>query len=100
MTAPDRDLRAELAAAILSDDRTEVDDLPDSDPAKQRMRRMGDTFTMAVDFLRSQFPNEAIRALMAIVWDLVGNLVAPVVVGPDVPTLSFVVVQQGGTESA
>jgi hypothetical protein len=94
-----RDLRAELTSALLLR-AVEMNDLPDTDPDKQKMRLMSDTFTAAVDFLRSQFPNDSIRALMAMVWDLVGHRVAPVVFGPDVPTLSFAAVQRGDVESA
>jgi len=99
MTTDERDIRGQLAAALLSE-AVEIDDLPDSDPGKKVMRIMSDTFTSAVDFLRSSFPNEPVRALMAMVWELVGNRVVPVIHGLDVPTLSIAAIQDGGTESA
>lgn len=48
--------------------------------------------TSGVDYLRSAFPNNDIRYLMSIVWDLIGNNITPFALGPDVPTLSLAIV--------
>jgi|SRR6478609_3528744 len=54
-------------------------------------------FILGVDFLMSQFPNPAINRLMSVVWDVVGQKVAPVCYGIQVPVLSFIL---GGVKMA
>lgn len=53
-------------------------------------------FTNGVDVLRSRVPNERVRGLARVVWDLVGNKQVLVGLGADVPTLTFMVLLQGG----
>ena len=48
--------------------------------------------TAGVDYLRSEFPNDHIRYLMSIVWDLIRNKITPFALGPNVPTLSLAIV--------
>lgn len=66
-------------------------ELPDGDPLKAAIQPISDTFTNGVAFLKHFFPNPTIRDIMAMTWDLVGNQITPVVMGPDVPTLTFAV---------
>jgi len=72
-----------------------VDDLPAEDPTAKIGKVCGDLFTGGVEILRSLIPNDRIRALARVVWDLVGNKRALVAIGPDVPTLSFTAMRNG-----
>lgn len=101
MVLPSRDLIAQLRAAF-AEPTVEVEDLADADPRKHVLRRMGDKFTAAVHFLRSEFPNESIRRLMATVWDLVGHRIVPLSHGPThgVWSLSFCAYVRGGRHHA
>src|ERR1700744_3092368 len=63
-------------------------------PEDDRVRRAKDierVFTLGVNFLCSEFPNPVINRLMGIVSDVVGQRVAPVCFGLQVPTLSFII---------
>lgn len=95
------DLAEQLRAAF-SQEAIEVEQLPDDDPRKLLLHRMGHRFTAAVDFLRSKFPNESIRRLMATVWDLVGHRIVPLSHGPThgVWSLSFCAYVRGGRHHA
>ncbi len=66
-----------------------ITDLPVDDPVAQIGNVCERLFTDGVDVLRSLIPNERVRALSRVVWDLIGNKRALVALGPDVPTLSF-----------
>ncbi len=83
-------LHAEVVSAFIQKGAN-VEDLPDGDPKKVLGRNVGDTFTQGVGFLKTSFPNDAIRQLMALFWDLVGNKITPVALGPNVATLSLAV---------
>lgn len=72
-----------------------VDDLPDDDPTAKLGKRCGELFTDGVDVLRSLIPNDRIRAIARVVWDLVGNKHVLITLGPDVPTLSFTAMRHG-----
>ncbi len=101
MGLPSRDLVSQLRAAF-AEPTVEVEELADADPRKHVLRRMGDKFTAAVHFLRSEFPNESIRRLMATVWDLVGHRIVPLSHGPPlgVMSLSFCAYVRGGRQHA
>ena len=66
-----------------------IAELPADDPIAQIGNVCERLFTDGVDVLRSLIPNDRIRALARVVWDLIGNKHALVALGPDVPTLSF-----------
>ncbi len=72
-----------------------VADLPGDDPTAKLGKVCEGLFTDGVNTLRSIIPNERVRALARIVWDLVGHKRVLVALGPDVPTLSFTAVRQG-----
>ncbi len=74
-----------------------INELPATDPTVALGRTCETIFTAGVDTLRSTFPNPRVRALAAVVWDLVGHKQVLVAIGPDVPTLSFTVMRQGST---
>jgi hypothetical protein len=74
--------------------KVDLKDVPDHDPIAALGRRCESLFTGGVEALRSVVPNERIRALARIVWDLVGNKRVLVVLGADVPSLSFTVMRE------
>jgi len=72
---------ATLEAQILSFLQENTDDL---DLAES-------VFTNGIDFLRQHFPNSTINRLMGVVWDVVGQRVAPICFDLKVPVLSFII---------
>jgi hypothetical protein len=68
-------------------------DLPDDDPMAPIARQCENLFTYGVDVFRSFLPNDRLRALARVVWDLVGHKQVLVAIGPNVPSLSFAVMQ-------
>lgn len=73
-----------------------VDDLPESDSTAEVAKVCARLFTEGVETLRSIVPNDRVRALARVVWDLVGHKRVLVALGPNVPTLSFTAVQRQG----
>jgi hypothetical protein len=84
----DKQLIAEILASFALPG-TQDKDLPEGDPTKIKAKAICAAFTSGVDFLRSAFPNENIRKLMRLVWQICGSKIVPVAMGPNVPTLSF-----------
>lgn len=80
--------------AVFAAEKTDLKDLPDGDPMAALGRRCEELFTGGVDVLRSLIPSVRVRALASIVWDLVGHKRVLVVLGADVPSLSFTVMRQ------
>ena len=64
-----------------------VDDLPESDSTAEVAKVCARLFTEGVETLRSIVPNDRVRALARVVWDLVGHKRVLVALGPNVPTL-------------
>lgn len=87
-------LLAQILGAF-SAKQTNVADLPEDDPIAKIGRVCEGLFTGGVDVLRSLVPNDRIRAIARIVWDLVGHKRVLVALGPDVPTLSFTATRHG-----
>jgi hypothetical protein len=81
-------LREKIVAAFTTG-QVHVDALPDSDPVAIRGKECSELFTAGVATLRVFIPNERIRALANMVWDLVGNKRVQVALGPEVPSLTF-----------
>jgi hypothetical protein len=79
----------EEIVAAFSAEQVNVDDLAEDDPTALLGKACGDLFTGGVETLRSIIPNERLRALGRVVWDLVGNKRVLTALGPDVPSLSF-----------
>lgn len=90
----DHDLARHIMQAFTVDSPEYALDLPDGDPLKDPAMRIGDLVTSGVEYLWKMFPNHRINRLMSVVWHLIGNRVTPVAIGPDVPSVSFTVVQQ------
>jgi|HubBroStandDraft_4_1064222.scaffolds.fasta_scaffold376953_2 hypothetical protein len=70
-----------------------VKDLPDDDPRALLGRQCEGLFTSGVRMFRSVLPNDRLRALARVIWDLVEHKQVVVAIGPDVPSLSFTVMQ-------
>lgn len=88
-----------ITEAFFSGDPLFVEDLDADDPIRVQGQAIGDLFTFTVDYLRSLFPNEHVRDLMKLVWDIVGSRTVPVASGPPVPTVTFTAwVQDGKTQ--
>lgn len=83
----DKQVVAELMAAFIKGGER-VEKMPEGDPLRAKGMRLGDRFTEGVAMLRG-FPNPDLRTLMAMVWDIVGNRVVPIALGPEVPSLTF-----------
>jgi uncharacterized protein (DUF3820 family) len=84
----DKQLVAEIIASFALPG-VQDKDLPEGDPTKIKAKAICDAFTSGVGFLRSAFPNENVRKLMRLVWQICGSKIVPVAMGPNVPTLSF-----------
>ncbi len=80
----------------LGSSQVHVDDLPEADPRATIGRTCEAIFTGGVDWLRSSVPNDRVRAIARVIWDLVGHKQVLVAIGPDVPTLSFTVMRLRG----
>ena len=86
----------EEVVAAFGGTQVNVNDLPEDDPAAKLGKTCEALFTGGVDVLRSILPNDRIRALGRVVWDLVGHKQVLVAIGPDVPSLSFTMMQYKG----
>lgn len=84
------DLHAQVASVFMNGG-TPAEKLPDGDPKKLKAQAMGDSFTLGVGYLKTTFPNAALQKLMALVWDIMGNKLIPVAMGPDVQSVSIAV---------
>jgi hypothetical protein len=91
-TNMDSTIKTEILAAFLSPKRVNIEDIPHEDPQYKKLKEMENYVTTGVDYLRSQFPNEVVRKLMARVWDVFNKSIVPCAVGPSVPTVSFAAV--------
>ena len=87
----------EEIVAAFGGTQVKVADLPEDDPTAKIGKACENLFTGGVDVLRSNVPNDRIRALGRVVWDLVGHKQVLVAIGPDVPSLSFTVMQVSTT---
>lgn len=65
-------------------------DLPDGP-----WKTIGKRFTEGTAFLKSAFPNPKINKLMSLTWDVVGNKIVPLAIGPDVPSLGVATMGAG-----
>ena len=86
----------EEVVAAFGGKQVNVNDLPENDPAAKLGKLCESLFTGGVDVLRSILPNDRIRVLGRLVWDLVGHKQVLVAIGPAVPSLSFTVMQYKG----
>ena len=89
-----------LVEMLFGGEREHVQNLPKDDPLRAKAIRLGDAFTEAVRFLKVIVPNPTINKLGSLLWDIVGNQVIPVAIGPDVKTLSVAGYKQGTTIKA
>jgi len=80
--------------AAMQQPEVSVDDLATNDPQAVLGRQCADLFTGAVGALRDLIPNPRVQEIARVVWDLVGHKQVAVVLGPQVPTLSFTVVRE------
>ena len=90
----------EQVVAAFGGRQVNVADLPEDDPAAKLGKECERLFTGGVDVLRSVVPNDRLRAIARVVWDLVGHKRVLVAIGPDVPSLSFTVMRLKGLEQA
>lgn len=86
--------------SVLRAPKIDLRDVPFDDPIAVLGKTCETLFTNGVDVLRSLVPNERVRALSRVIWDLVEHKQVLVVLGSDVRALAFVVqlhrgVQQG-----
>jgi hypothetical protein len=84
----EKSLVVEMMASMLAP-KTFAEELPDTDPMKVMGTRIAGHFTGCVEFLRSSFPNENVRKLATLLWDVCGSRSVPLAVGPKVPSLHF-----------
>jgi hypothetical protein len=82
---------------VFTADKVNLKDIPEEDPIAAIGRKCEALFTGGVDALRS-IPNDRIRALARVVWDLVGHKRVLVVLGSEVPSLSFTVMRHGAVD--
>lgn len=85
----------EQVLAAFGAKQVNVNDLPGDDPAAKLGKVCGSLFTEGVATLRSLIPNDRIRAIARVIWDLVGHKRVLVALGPDVTSLSFTVMRHG-----
>lgn len=76
---------------VFAAEQVNLKDVPEGDPMAALGRQCETLFTGGVDTLRSIVPNDRIRTLARVIWDLVGHKRVLVVLGADVPSLSFTV---------
>lgn len=88
----------EQIIAAFGSKQVNVNDLPPEDPAAKLGKTCEALFTGGVDTLRSIIPNERIRSLGRVLWDLVGHKQVLVAIGPDVPSLAFTVMKYEGLQ--
>lgn len=79
----------EFITQFLESKSENIESLPFFHPLREAGEKNSAHFTFMVDFLRSIFPNEEIRKLAALEWEMVGHRMTPIAIGP-VPSLSFV----------
>lgn len=79
---------------VFATEKVDLDDMPADDPMATFGRRCEELFTGGVEALRKTVPNERIRALASVVWDLIGHKRVLVVIGSEVPALTFTVMRQ------
>jgi hypothetical protein len=84
----DKDFVAEVASAFFTDG-VRLNKLDKETDEFKKAKAMETAFTAGVAFLRDLYPNERIRKLATLVWDIVGGHRVPVVLGPKVPTMSL-----------
>lgn len=85
----------EITASFVAG-QVSVDDLPADDPAVRIGRECSALFTNGVGTLRDIIPNERIRSLARVLWDVVGSKYVLVAMGPKVPSLAFTVMRMNG----
>lgn len=90
----------DVFVAAFGDTQVNVADLPEDDPNAKLGKTCESLFTDGVAALRSIVPNDRIRALGRVIWDLVGGKQVLVAIGPDVPSLSFTVMQDNDLHQA
>ena len=98
MTTPAEKMTpAELAAALEKRfaETQFASDLKEDDPLRVKADLLGDGFSQVVEFLRSMLPNPAINKMAAVLWDVVGNKIVPVALGPEVTAVSFFASKRG-----
>lgn len=83
----------EQIIAAFGGTQVNVNDLPEDDPDAKIGKACEVLFTGGVEVLRSIVPNERIRAMGRVIWDLVGNKQTVTAIGPDVPSLGFTVMK-------
>lgn len=74
-------------------DQVNVNDLPEDAPMAGLGKECESLFTDGVETLRSIVPNERVRTLGRMIWDLVHNKQVLTAIGPDVPSLGFAVLK-------
>ena len=83
----------EQILATFGASQVNINDLPEDDPTAKLGKECEALFTSGVETLRSIVPNERVRALGRMIWDLVGNKQVLTAIGPDVPSLGFAVMK-------
>ena len=64
-------------------------------------KNVSDIFTFLVDYLRRFFPNDKIKEVASLLWDLVGQQIVPTVgINQSLDGLVFALDSEGGRESA
>jgi hypothetical protein len=69
----------------------EAKELRPDHPSYTVVKEIEGLFTGSVDFLRGTFPNQPIRRLTSVMWEVVGHKIVPVGYGMGVPSLTFAV---------
>ena len=83
------ELLAQIVGAFQPDKGTHIEKLDKADPTYRQARTIEAAFTGGVEVLRSAFPNERIRALGSVIWDIFHHRYVSMALGPAVPTLSI-----------
>lgn len=86
---------AQIVAVFLAP-KTDLRDLPEGDPLAALGQTCEALFTSGVEVLRSLVPNDRIRSIARVVWDLVDHKQVLVVLGAEVPSITFTVMQRSG----
>lgn len=86
----------EWAIATFDTDPVDVGDIPVTDPALRGIRARFEAFKVVLAGLSRGLPNARVQAHVQRFWDLAAGKVLPVVTGPDVPHLTFVVGERAG----
>lgn len=80
-----------MLAAFQEGAGQKAEDMPEGDPLRVRGERAAAYFTDGVGLLKTYYPNESIRDLMAMTWDIVGHRIVSTAIGPAVPSLTLAV---------